>query len=249
MSYLNFLIIFLGIPLAFLIPFYKLSKSQSKKEFFWGIVVLIILAVTYTTPWDNYLVATKVWWYGPDRVLGTIGYVPIEEYSFFVLQTIMTGLWCYFLQSKITLNKSQPRTNPMKKVITTFYFAIFALGVYGLFVENLTYLGLILAWATPVLLLQWIIGGQYLIQNLKLFLLTFIPPTLYLWLADAYAIHDQIWSISEIFTTGIKIVNLPIEEAIFFLVTNLMVAQGLILFVVMEKEVEKVLNFKRRLFA
>ena len=55
MSYLEFLLAFLGIPLCFFIPYYKISKLDYKKEFFWGIVVLIFLAVSYTTPWDNYL--------------------------------------------------------------------------------------------------------------------------------------------------------------------------------------------------
>ena len=38
------------------------------------------MAVVYTTPWDNYLVATRVWWYDPALVTGlTLGWVPIEE--------------------------------------------------------------------------------------------------------------------------------------------------------------------------
>ena len=53
----------------------------------------VLLAVVYTTPWDNYLVATNVWWYDQGLVTGwTIGYVPIEEYTFFVVQTLLTGL-------------------------------------------------------------------------------------------------------------------------------------------------------------
>jgi len=31
------------------------------------------------------------------RVVGTIGYVPVEEYLFFLLQPILTGLWLYWL--------------------------------------------------------------------------------------------------------------------------------------------------------
>ena len=41
----------------------------------------VLAAVIYTTPWDNYLVATSVWSYNPALVTGvTIGWVPIEEY-------------------------------------------------------------------------------------------------------------------------------------------------------------------------
>ena len=40
----------------------------------------VLLAVLYTAPWDNYLVATRVWWYDPALVSGIVlGYVPIEE--------------------------------------------------------------------------------------------------------------------------------------------------------------------------
>ena len=59
-----------------------------------AVLLHILLALVYTTPWDNYLVATNVWWYDPDLVTGiTIGWVPIEEYTFFVVQTLLTGLW------------------------------------------------------------------------------------------------------------------------------------------------------------
>ena len=56
-------------------------------------VVLAALALLYTTPWDNYLVYKGIWTYPSDRVAISIGYVPLEEYSFFVLQTMITVLW------------------------------------------------------------------------------------------------------------------------------------------------------------
>ena len=62
----------------------------------------------------------------------------------------------------------------------------------------------------------------------RAFLLGVAAPTLYLWIADAVAIRLGIWHISEAHSTGVKIAGLPVEEAIFFLVTNLLVVQGLI---------------------
>jgi lycopene cyclase domain-containing protein len=248
MTYLQFLIVFLIIPLVFMGVAFKKSNIPHKKEFFWGILTLVLLAVTYTTPWDNYLVATKVWWYGEDRVIGTIGYVPIEEYMFFVLQTLFTGLFCFFLQKVIPL-KMDGGNSSLKSVITVIYCGFFLLGVYSLTVTSMKYLGLILTWAIPILILQWVIGAQHLIKNAKIFLITFIAPSAYLWIADALAIKWNIWAISEKFTIGIKFGTLPLEEAVFFLVTNLMVAQGLILFIVMEEEVAKVLKFKKEIFS
>ena len=52
----------------------------------WGTIIHVLVALLYTTPWDNYLVYREVWGYPPGRVLATIGYVPVEEYLFFILQ-------------------------------------------------------------------------------------------------------------------------------------------------------------------
>jgi lycopene cyclase domain-containing protein len=56
-------------------------------------MVLAALALTYTTPWDNYLVYKGIWSYPQGRVLMSLGWVPVEEYSFFVIQTAFTCLW------------------------------------------------------------------------------------------------------------------------------------------------------------
>lgn len=92
------------------------------------------------------------------------------------------------------------------------------------------YMGLIVAWASPVVLLQWAFGGDIFWQNKVSFITSIAVPTLYLWFADAVAIGLNIWTISPKYTTGIQIGSLPIEEAIFFLMTNMMVVQGLKLF-------------------
>jgi lycopene cyclase domain-containing protein len=45
------------------------------------LIVLLhaLLALVYTMPWDNYLVASGVWWYGETLVTGlSIGYIPID---------------------------------------------------------------------------------------------------------------------------------------------------------------------------
>lgn len=57
----------------------------------------------------------------------------------------------------------------------------------------------------------------------------FIPPSLYLCVADAIAIKNEVWVISEATSTGVMIGVLPVEEAVFFFVTNLLVVQGTLL--------------------
>lgn len=190
---------------------------------------LVLVAFTYTTPWDNYLVFKEIWSYPPERVLGRLGYVPYEEYAFFILQTVITGLWTLWL-----LRRESHISTPAAPVVrwggAAFLLAISLFGVWCLQQESTFYLGLILAWAYPVLAGQWAFGGDLVLSNARLFLLATLPPTLYLWLTDAYAIYDGIWHISERYTVGLYVGPLPLEEMLFFLTTNLLVVTGLLLF-------------------
>ena len=64
----------------------------------------MLLAVTYTGPWDHYIIEQGVWSYPPGRIIGpTIGNVPLEEYCFMILQVTLTAL---------VLLALQPRTSP-----------------------------------------------------------------------------------------------------------------------------------------
>jgi lycopene cyclase domain-containing protein len=95
MTYLQFLILFVCIPLGLL--GWRLRRRLQRPDLVM-LVGLATIAVIYTTPWDNYLVATGVWYYDPRLVLNrTIGYVPVEEYLFFILQAFLTGLFGLWL--------------------------------------------------------------------------------------------------------------------------------------------------------
>ena len=57
------------------------------------VAVLAIIALVYTTPWDNAIVMMGVWSYDPALIAGIVlGVIPLEEYLFFVLQTMLTSL-------------------------------------------------------------------------------------------------------------------------------------------------------------
>jgi len=197
---------------------------------YWGGVALIaVVALAYTTPWDNYLIATGVWSYGEGSTLATIGYAPIEEYAFILVQPWLTALWLSHL--------SLPRgwtaaSNPVGTRVAATGVAV-ALGVAGwrLLGTNATlYLGAILAWAAPVLALQWAVGAPQLWARRRLVVLGTLVPTTYLCVADRVAIEYGIWTLSPRYTTGVEIAGLPVEEALFFVVTNLFVVQGLVLY-------------------
>jgi lycopene cyclase domain-containing protein len=95
MSYTQFLILFVAIPLGLLA--WRLRRRLRRVDLLM-LVGLAAIAVVYTTPWDNYLLATGVWYYDPRLILNlTIGYVPVEEYAFFILQVFLTGLFGMWL--------------------------------------------------------------------------------------------------------------------------------------------------------
>lgn len=96
--------------------------------------------------------------------------------------------------------------------------------------EQLTYLALLLGWALPVIALHWAVGAPELRARLRPLAIAVVVPTVYLTLADAAAIGAGIWSISEELTIGWRVGGVIFEEAVFFLLTNVLVAQSVILF-------------------
>lgn len=232
MTYLQFHLVFILPPillLSALRPWRALGRGSARY-----IAILALIAFIYTIPWDNYLVWRGVWGYGADRVIGTIGYVPVEEYLFFILQPILTGLWLYLMLGRVQpvgAAERRGRARVGARVLgTAVYLLLAAAGALMLTSTRGTYMGLILAWAAPVLAAQWAYAGHRVVDRAAPALLGVALPTLYLWCADAVAIRLGIWDISGIFTLGIRPLGLPVEEAVFFLVTNILVVQGLILF-------------------
>ncbi len=242
MTYFGFLLRFLLIPiLIFLVINYWDNKNnrptpgfQNRRAVWIAIGIHILLAVTYTTPWDNYLVATGVWYYNPALVTGNVfGYVPIEEYTFFVVETILTGLWWWFLARRISPPKHEFKPNKILIYGSAFFlFIVWLIFTYLFFSKNapLTYLSITLFWALPAIIPQLLYGADILWYYRKLVLLTVIIPAVYLSLMDIVALKDTIWSISPGQTTGILFFGiLPLEEVVFFFVTNILIAFGMTL--------------------
>ena len=195
----------------------------------WPLALITGIAFVYTTPWDNYLVAREVWTYPPDAVLATVGYVPVEEYAFFVIQTLITGLIVRLLQTHWPPEVAPPHRTA-RVVGTAFFLALTTVGVACVVAGgHALYFGLITAWACPILALMWGLGGHLIWARRRLVAWAVVPVTLYLWVADRVAIGIGIWDITDATRTGWEIAGLPVEEALFFLVTNLLVAQGLVM--------------------
>lgn len=240
MSYFGFLLIFLITPIFLLLGLAWWDKRQSREipaAFsgwpIWAAIALhVAIALVYTTPWDNYLVATRVWWYDPQLVTGlTLGWVPIEEYTFFILQPILGGLWLWFLLRHISVADQGGQHHARiwsVGVLGTFWLtAILVLAVNW---QPGTYIALLLGWALPPIMMQLGFGADILWRYRRLVILAIAPLTLYLSLADALAINWGTWTIDpaqslNIFLGGV----LPVEEFIFFLVTNTLITFGIVL--------------------
>jgi len=131
------------------------------------------IAVVSTIPWDSYLIQHRIWTYPSDAIIGpTFWQIPAEELFFFIIQTYNTSL-LYLLLSKPTfhpvyLRSERQSTDPngctnkhlrlwkwsgqvvLATAIIAAGWAIYHCGVG-------TYFGLIVIWATPFLLLLWLI--------------------------------------------------------------------------------------------
>ena len=225
---------YLEFHLAFTLPpLVVLALLQGRtRERLWPLALLVGIAFVYTTPWDNYLVAREVWSYPPGRVLATVGWVPVEEYAFFVIQTVLAGLWLRLFQARWPEPPeiSAGAAARARSVGAGVFGALAGVG-FGLIWTggHWLYLGLIVAWAFPVLALMWRVGGHLIWARRRLVAVTVVPIALYLCVADRIAIGLGIWDIADATRTGWEVAGLPFEEGLFFFVTSTLVAQGLVM--------------------
>ena len=243
MTYFGILLRFLVIPILLLLGLHAWDRRRatstpsgaSKGIAPWqALAALVVIALIYTTPWDNYLVATGVWYYDPALFTGlTLGWVPIEEYTFFLLQPIFTGLLLFWLLRRLPPDaRPSPRLHWLRQVpaILLGGVAIIMTVVLASGWAPGTYLALELVWALPPIILQLVFGADILWQARRALLLTITISTLYLGFVDALAINGGTWTISPEQSLNVLIAGiLPIEEFIFFLVTNVLVVFGLAL--------------------
>ena len=234
MTYLQFHLAFtLPALVALLLVQARPIAGVGARTAFSGLAAIVALAVTYTTPWDNYLVYRGVWTYPPGSVLATIGYVPVEEYAFFVLQALIAGLFYYFLRGRHRL-PTPPRPVPawFRPAGVVFFLGLTVAGVALLLhpSDHFLYLGLILAWAPPVLAGMLSVEAGRVWDERRRVAASIASVTAYLWVADRVAIGMRTWRIEDPYRLGIDPFGLPVEEAVFFLITTTLCVFGLAMF-------------------
>lgn len=242
MTYAGFLFWFLILPMALLLIVAWIDRSRGRRlppslrSVSPAVAILLhaLIALLYTTIWDNYLVATGVWYYDPALVLGiTFGYVPLEEYTFFLLQPIVAGLWLLAILRR-TKEPPQSGANSGLRLWAVLGAAAIWLGSVVILAAGWrpgTYMGLELVWAMPPIALQLAFGADILWRYRRPVFLALSSTTLYLCLADALAIGRWgIWAIDPAQSTGVMLGGvLPVEEFLFFLLTTTLVIFGITL--------------------
>ncbi|NLE51627.1 MAG: lycopene cyclase domain-containing protein [Chloroflexi bacterium] len=238
MSYFGFLLRFVVIPILLLgaLAWWDRRQGRALPESLRGVrpwiplAAMVGIALLYTTPWDNYLVATKVWWYDPALVTGiTLGWVPIEEYTFFVLQPLLSGLWLLWLARRV---RARPAMTPRPGLrwgavaaVGLVWAASAIILIDGWLPGN--YLALELVWALPPIALQLAVGADILWHYRRLVAAAIVSATLYLAATDALAIHSGTWTINPERSLGLLIGGvLPVEELLFFFLTNTLLVFG-----------------------
>lgn len=253
-TYLQFHAAFILPALAFLTAAAAVTRVRARRRTVWsvgdrrywvGVAVVTVVAVVYTTPWDSYMIATGVWGYGADRTIATVAGVPVGEYLFFAFQPLLTAMWL----GQIGLRTGWPTLDPFlrgddgRRRLARDAIAVrprllagaaaLGIGLVGWWLlgpQSTFYLGAILLWSAPVLALQWTFGAPQLWYQRTVLAIGISVPTLYLCVVDRIAIATGIWHISPAHTTGVTLAGLPLEEAVFFAVTNTFLVQGLVLY-------------------
>ena len=244
MTYFGFLVLFLGVPIVTLAAAARVDGRHDRRlppalSAYPPTAVILLhaaVALLYTTPWDNYLVATSVWWYDSELVTGiTFGWVPLEEYVFFVVQPLFTGLWLLFAGRRLirTTGNRTLRERPTLRRAAVLAAGLLWLAAVAVLAGGWrpgTYLGLELAWALPPIMLQLAFGADILWHYRRMVTVALLPPTLYLAAADAVAIGAGTWTIDPAQSLGIYLGGvLPVEEFVFFFLTNTLIVFGVTL--------------------
>ena len=195
-----------------------------------GIAILVAIAYAYTVPWIAYMIRRGAWSYADGAVLIRALSIPLGEYLFVAIQTLVVAFALHRLGFDPTFRDGDFDRVPRAAG------ALAGIGMLGggLWLvsldPSLLYLGGLIAWVGPVLALQWAVGWPYLLARWRTYLVGITAPTVYLWIADRVALASGVWILSDEYTTGLSLLGLPIEEALFFLVTNAFVIQGLLLY-------------------
>jgi lycopene cyclase domain-containing protein len=142
-------------------------------------------------------------------------------------------LWLLLLARHLPVTERHITASLRLRRLTTAVIFVVWLAALAILVSGWqpgTYLGLLLVWALPPVMLQTAFGADILWSHRRIVLLSVIPMTLYLSAVDKLAITSGTWTINPEQSVNILLLGrLPLEEFIFFFMTNTLIALGITL--------------------
>lgn len=238
MTYLQFHLIF-NVPILFVLSL--LTGARWLNPDLWPpVLAILVIVMIFTTPWDNYAAWRGIWGFKEGRYLVKWLYLPMEEYLFFLIQSVqailLTLVAIDWFSDITSLSSSITIDHPLSLVIGLLISATFILIGWkvGLPLPRFSkwqYAWHLFFWFGLVVALQWWAGWPILLPRWPILLAVTLLLGTWLTLADIVAVRQGIWFFDERLITGNRVARiLPWEEAAFFYLTSLIVSQSLLLF-------------------
>lgn len=199
-------------------------------------LALCTVVVVFTFPWDNWAVRRGVWDFPDDRLIARISALPVEEIFFFVVQTLHVG-WLTALMLRLMPGPVAGTVSFELPTLISIGAVLLCWAVTGLLTRarrsarpHVTYAWHLFYWFAPIIIVQWTFGWDLLAPRFVVIALATAFVGTFLIFSDIWAVRRGIWFFDERQITGGRIATiLPWEEAAFFYVTSLLVAQSTIL--------------------
>lgn len=238
MTYFRFHLIF-NLPVLLLLAALSFGAWTHPVVVGCGLLVLVPVMI-FTTPWDNYAAKHGIWGFSEGQFWRKVGHLPVEEYLFFVIQSLQAMLLTLVLlrlgdfQSDVAMSDDDRLVRLMTAGGGFLVFVVAGLFLAGRFRRwaggRFHYTGHLLYWFLPLIGLQWWIAPEVLAPRWPVLLGVTVLLGGYLSWADWMAIRRNIWFFDHRQTTGVTIGGkMPWEEAAFFFLTSLLVAQSFLL--------------------
>ncbi|XP_022173204.1 bifunctional lycopene cyclase/phytoene synthase-like [Myzus persicae] len=227
---------YMGIHLTYFIPAISvlilLARPFIDRFEITKIAFISIVAFLYATPCYNYNIANEARTYTPERLLGVLGNVPVEEYVSVVLQIVLTTLWALLcVRWKLpflNFNHDKQSYQTIRWIPILLLSIVTAIG-YRMAVpgQETFYFGSILCWASPVIIVMWYGAGNYFVKNLIPSAFAIVVPTLYLLWVNRIALKEDVWHLNKNTSLNMSVAEgLPLEEALFVSITTAMIVMA-----------------------
>ncbi len=235
LTYLRFHLIF-NVPLLILLAAFNLPQPWTTDE---GLALgsVLLAVMIFTTPWDNLAAKWGIWSFPREKYSLRIGYLPVEEYAFFLLQSVNVMLAVRLLFCLFPDWQSGQETEIGKSTLGCLGISVFAWIVIAVQLKWLrrkagprVNYAIHLVWFLPVIYAQWVLAPWLFFAHAGLLALITATFGVYYTLADLAAVRAGTWFFDEKQITGAKLGRiLPWEEIVFFFLTSLLVAQSYLL--------------------